>query len=184
MSLLLTPTSESKGCPYKGETYPEGDTWYSSECEQCKCKAGVAFCKKMTCPNPPSQSFATTFQPIETRFNRSFQGRCSWVGIPENECCPVCLGCRTETGEKIKQNETWNKDDCTTCSCGADGEPHCQRHMCQVQCDNPRKVAGQCCPVCDGASFVLSRIFYPCFRRVVVFCARRRVGAVLLKRNE
>uniref|UniRef100_A0A914WMA6 VWFC domain-containing protein n=1 Tax=Plectus sambesii TaxID=2011161 RepID=A0A914WMA6_9BILA len=134
MTLSLTPTSETKGCPYKGETYSEGSTWYSSTCEQCKCKAGVAFCKKMTCSSPPS--------------------RCSWVGIPENECCPVCLGCRTDTGEKIKQNDTWQKDDCTSCSCGPDGEPHCQRHMCQVQCDNPRKVPGQCCPVCDEPTIV------------------------------
>src|SRR5689334_23281204 len=101
MAVLLTPTSEAKGCPYKGETYPEGDTWYSSTCEQCKCKAGVAFCKKMTCPNPPSQSFSKQINSPRANsffYRDPFEGRCSWVGLPENECCPVCLGCQTETG--------------------------------------------------------------------------------------
>jgi len=125
-----TSTPAQKICPYNGRMYREGEIWYSTTCEQCKCKAGVAFCMKMQCPAPPQH--------------------CSWIGIADGDCCPICLGCKTDTGMRLHHNDTWNKDECTSCVCSSDGEPLCQRHMCQVQCDNPRKVVGQCCPVCDG----------------------------------
>ncbi|VDK24891.1 unnamed protein product [Anisakis simplex] len=83
---------EIKRCPYGNKTYEDGEQWHTSSCEQCKCKGGIAFCSKMTCANPPTH--------------------CTWVAIPENECCPICLGCQTD-GEKRKKNETWQKDDCT-----------------------------------------------------------------------
>lgn len=26
---------------------------------------------------------------------------CSWVDVPEGECCPLCMGCITEAGKKV-----------------------------------------------------------------------------------
>ncbi|VDN53420.1 unnamed protein product [Dracunculus medinensis] len=88
------------------------------------------------------------------------KSHCTWVGIPENECCPVCLGCQTD-GEKRKKNETWQKDDCTSCTCGSDGTQYCQKHMCQVECDRPRKIPGQCCPVCDEPTIIINPAICP-----------------------
>lgn len=47
-----------------------------------------------------------------------------------------------------------------SCSCAAEGVHHCQKHMCQVDCDNPKKVPGQCCPVCDGMHLHNNHYFY------------------------
>ncbi|MFH4974983.1 hypothetical protein AB6A40_001692 [Gnathostoma spinigerum] len=124
-------SKEAKKCPYKGKMYDDGEVWHSNSCEQCKCKGGIALCSKMTCAYPPAQ--------------------CTWVSVPEHECCPVCFGCLVD-GVRRTVNESWQKDDCTSCSCGPDGVHFCQKHMCQVHCDHPRKVPGQCCPICDGLS--------------------------------
>ncbi|EFX86679.1 hypothetical protein DAPPUDRAFT_313009 [Daphnia pulex] len=45
-------------------------------------------------------------------------------------------------------NETWMEDDCTTCIC-RDGQSKCQASFCRTPCLQPRKVPGECCPVCD-----------------------------------
>uniref|UniRef100_A0A915AQ40 Cysteine-rich motor neuron 1 protein n=1 Tax=Parascaris univalens TaxID=6257 RepID=A0A915AQ40_PARUN len=141
--------ADAKRCPYADKMYDDGDTWHSNSCEQCKCRGGIALCSKMTCANPPSH--------------------CTWVAIPENECCPVCVGCQMD-GEKRKRNETWHKDDCTSCSCGADGVHYCQKHMCQVECDNPRKVAGQCCPVCDEPTIIVNAAVCPSVEHCPLRC--------------
>ncbi|KAK6109255.1 von Willebrand factor type C domain family protein [Brugia pahangi] len=138
-----------KRCPYNGEIYDDGERWHTGSCEQCKCKSGIALCSKMTCASPPSH--------------------CTWVAIPENECCPVCLGCQTD-GKKHKRNETWQKDDCTTCSCGPDGVHYCQKHMCQVECDNPRKIPGQCCPICDEPTIIVNPAICPSLEHCPLRC--------------
>uniref|UniRef100_A0A0K0FAQ3 Cysteine-rich motor neuron 1 protein (inferred by orthology to a human protein) n=1 Tax=Strongyloides venezuelensis TaxID=75913 RepID=A0A0K0FAQ3_STRVS len=116
-------------CHYNGIIYKEGQKWYENSCQNCECKNGVVLCKKMDCDKPPSD--------------------CTWVGVLNDECCPVCLGCKTDDGQYYSKNETWKKDDCTTCTCGIDGKNYCQTTTCIKQCDNPKKVDGECCPVCD-----------------------------------
>ncbi|GMS80398.1 hypothetical protein PENTCL1PPCAC_2573 [Pristionchus entomophagus] len=122
-------TTLMKGCVRAGVKYKDGDEWHEGSCETCRCKRGVAACSKQSCPKPPPQ--------------------CSWIVLPEGECCPVCYGCQTERLEKKRMNETWQRDDCTTCTCSSNGESMCEKHMCRSDCENPRKVEGQCCPVCD-----------------------------------
>ena len=36
-----------------------------------------------------------------------------------------------------------------TCYCES-GQVYCQAQMCATHCTHPKKVPGQCCPVCDG----------------------------------
>ncbi|MCP9260814.1 Cysteine-rich motor neuron 1 protein [Dirofilaria immitis] len=132
----------NKRCPYNGEIYNDGEQWHTNSCEQCKCKGGIALCSKMTCASPPSH--------------------CTWVAIPENECCPVCLGCQAD-GEKHKRNEI-------CCSCGPDGVHYCQKHMCQVECDNPRKIPGQCCPICDEPIVIVNPAICPSLEHCPLRC--------------
>lgn len=61
----------------------------------------------------------------------------------------LILGCESESGEFYNHTEEWHRDDCTLCRCDS-GKTWCQSQMCSVHCDNPRKIPGQCCPVCDG----------------------------------
>lgn len=37
-----------------------------------------------------------------------------------------------------------------SCTCDDSFKPSCQKTMCKVECDNPKKIDGQCCPACDG----------------------------------
>ncbi|CAJ0568948.1 unnamed protein product, partial [Mesorhabditis spiculigera] len=149
-----------KNCTWNEREYVDGQEWHSSQCEICKCKKGVAQCSKMTCPKPPS--------------------RCTWVGVPAGECCPVCLGCQSERGgqlEKKKMKDEWAKDDCTTCTCSEEGENQCVRAMCSVHCENPRKVEGQCCPVCDEPTILTLPTTCPAIDHCPLRCANG------LKRN-
>ncbi|VDD92582.1 unnamed protein product, partial [Enterobius vermicularis] len=141
--------ADAKKCPHGGKTHENGEIWQSSSCKQCKCKEGIALCSEMSCPNPPPD--------------------CTWVEVPEGECCPVCMGCEAD-GIKRKRNETWQKDDCTSCSCAAEGVHHCQKHMCQVDCDNPKKVPGQCCPVCDAPLFMANPLTCPAMEHCPLRC--------------
>uniref|UniRef100_A0A0K0DIM3 VWFC domain-containing protein n=1 Tax=Angiostrongylus cantonensis TaxID=6313 RepID=A0A0K0DIM3_ANGCA len=131
-------------------TYSDGQEWHTSSCEVCRCKKGVAVCSKMTCPKTPAQ--------------------CSWIVIPEGECCPICVGCQTEKLEKKMKNETWQKDDCTTCTCSESGTSICVKHMCRTECDNPRKVEGQCCPVCDEPLLLTMPVACPSIEHCPLRC--------------
>lgn len=125
-----------------------GDTWRPSACIECRCKDGVSACRKMECAS----------------------STCTRMILPEGECCPVCVGkqnfshiafgnglrskalagCTTEDGEAHNVTDEWQKDDCTTCACDANGQVLCQKQLCKVECDHPVKVPGECCPKCDS----------------------------------
>ncbi|CAI5450968.1 unnamed protein product [Caenorhabditis angaria] len=131
--------------------YTEGDKWHNSSCESCSCKKGVVMCSKMACSNVSPE--------------------CTWVGIPEGECCPICLGCQTDSLEKKKRNETWQSDDCTECVCSKEGAHVCTKHMCKTDCENPRKIQGQCCPVCDEPTIVRPPATCPSLEHCSLRCA-------------
>ncbi|KAK6022528.1 antistasin family protein [Ostertagia ostertagi] len=106
-------------------------------------------------------------------FNTFFafpRAQCSWIVIPDGECCPVCVGCQTEKLEKKRKNESWQKDDCTTCTCSEDGTPVCEKHMCSTECENPRKVEGQCCPVCDEPLLLTMPVACPSIEHCPLRC--------------
>ncbi|XP_052122287.1 cysteine-rich motor neuron 1 protein [Frankliniella occidentalis] len=62
-------------------------------------------------------------------------------------------GC-VHQGRFYAPDARWTEDNgCLSCSCQG-GQARCQAFMCQVTCDNPRRVPGECCPACDGQSVV------------------------------
>ncbi|KAJ1359518.1 hypothetical protein KIN20_018276 [Parelaphostrongylus tenuis] len=68
------------------------------------------------------------------------------------------------------KNETWQKDDCTTCTCSDSGTPICVKHMCRTECENPRKVEGQCCPVCDEPLLLTMPVACPSIEHCPLRC--------------
>lgn len=119
-------------CFVNGVYYHDGEQWNinDSSCETCLCTNGVKLCRKMEC------------QPVTEH--------CTWIGITDGNCCPICLGCKEDDGRQYSIGEDWIKDDCTNCTCDESFKSSCQRSLCSLSCENPRKVKGQCCPVCDG----------------------------------
>ncbi|KAK6181353.1 hypothetical protein SNE40_009225 [Patella caerulea] len=118
-------------CYYEGEDYKDGQSWQLDKCTTCTCKDGLTFCKTKTC-------------------NETL---CGWMVIPDGECCPVCRGCVSESGQLYNNTEVWKENSCVSCHCDM-GQVLCQAEMCAVQCSYPRQVAGQCCPVCDDDSLI------------------------------
>ena len=58
-------------------------------------------------------------------------------------------GCVSSEFEHYYNGESWDENNsCTKCKC-VDGRRHCTAEACARNCLNPRKVDGQCCPVCD-----------------------------------
>lgn len=114
-------------CQYNGIEYVEGDTWKVNKCTSCTCKGNVTSCSSVQC---------------------NVTSHCKRMEVPEGECCEVCTGCMSSSGAAYDNGETWQENDCTTCSC-IEGVARCQAELCAVQCTNPRMVSGQCCPHCD-----------------------------------
>lgn len=127
------------------------EIWHVSDCESCQCLRGVSVCNKMTCPKVNQE--------------------CTWIGIPTGECCPVCLGCQTDNQTKLERGDTWQKDDCTSCTCSELGAHMCEKYMCKTDCENPRKVEGQCCPVCDEPTIIRPPATCPSLELCSLRCA-------------
>ncbi|KAK0410682.1 hypothetical protein QR680_005271 [Steinernema hermaphroditum] len=121
-------------CHHSGKLYDDGDTWHPTNCRICECRKGIAACRDQHCPNVPKT--------------------CRWTEKLDNDCCPVCRGCKSDDNSTHEINETWQKDKCTTCTCGEDGREHCQTSICVKTCANPRPVEGQCCDVCDEPTVI------------------------------
>lgn len=119
-------SNKSESCYSDGRTYAHNSEWKLDNCTKCKCDNRLIYCETQTCNSP----------------------QCSWMKTPEGECCPVCKGCMAN-GNLYKNNESWKEDDCVTCRCN-EGIVECQTAMCSVPCLNPRRVPGQCCPVCES----------------------------------
>lgn len=58
-------------------------------------------------------------------------------------------GCVSMSGAMYNNSEEWHEDACTMCRCDA-GQVSCQAASCQVKCQHPVYVPGQCCPTCQG----------------------------------
>ncbi|UMM35471.1 hypothetical protein L5515_008075 [Caenorhabditis briggsae] len=110
---------ESKAtCKHNNIERQPMETWHANDCETCQCLRGVSVCSKMACPKVNQE--------------------CTWIGIPTGECCPVCLGCQTENQTKLERGDTWQKDDCTSCTCSELGAHMCEKYMCKTDfCDEP-----------------------------------------------
>uniref|UniRef100_A0A1I7XIT9 Cysteine-rich motor neuron 1 protein n=1 Tax=Heterorhabditis bacteriophora TaxID=37862 RepID=A0A1I7XIT9_HETBA len=125
--------------------------------DRCRCRAAV--CRPAVCPEGKKLKIIRKGNGNPGKCCDEWEceddpqsltpGRCTWIVIPDGECCPICVGCQTERLEKKKKHEIWQKDDCTTCTCSEEGTHVCEKHMCRTECENSRKVNGQCCPVCD-----------------------------------
>ncbi|XP_055329198.1 cysteine-rich motor neuron 1 protein-like isoform X2 [Paramacrobiotus metropolitanus] len=120
-------------CLYDNEEYMDGENWTDGDCIKCQCKGGIAFCSHEQCPRLHCD------QPI----------------LKKGTCCPSCDGCVTAAGVTHKEFDVWKEDDCVHCSC-ENGQIRCRIEDCQANCRNPKKIDGQCCPVCDNddVSFV------------------------------
>ena len=61
-------------CVREDRVYKNGEQWQKDRCTTCTCKNGLMFCRAMahSCPVPVDS--------------------CSWMVVPEGECCPVCKG--------------------------------------------------------------------------------------------
>ncbi|KAJ8309124.1 hypothetical protein KUTeg_013998 [Tegillarca granosa] len=125
---LITDFLETNlNCEYNGEIYKDGETWKLDECRICTCNRGLKFCKTETCNNI---------------------SLCPYMEIPDGACCHVCKGCITDSKKIYNNSDVWKEGDCTTCHC-IGGEIQCKSQHCATKCLNPRRVPGQCCPICD-----------------------------------
>ncbi|XP_019642390.1 PREDICTED: kielin/chordin-like protein isoform X9 [Branchiostoma belcheri] len=102
-------------------------------------------------------------ESVDTDVLQTITGSADRVFVGDNPCrvaysilanlCAAAApaGC-LYNGAIIPVGEEYKPDDCTTCTCEDAGEePACVLYACAPPpCDNPVKVAGQCCPVCDA----------------------------------
>lgn len=95
-------------CLHEGKSYLKGETWQTDACQICSCNGDVALCKKIQCPVISSKFFL-----YQLNFKIYFLDSCNWVGVPDGECCPVCLGCKDDYGRHKQVGEFWIQDDCT-----------------------------------------------------------------------
>lgn len=143
-------TSKAK-CYYNGVERQPMEVWHANDCDTCQCIKGVSICDKGDCPKVNQE--------------------CTWIGIPTGECCPICLGCQTDNQTKLERGATWQKDDCTSCTCSELGAHMCEKYMCKTDCENPRKVEGQCCPVCDEPTIIRPPATCPSLELCSLRCA-------------
>ncbi|KAL5009108.1 hypothetical protein ScPMuIL_014689, partial [Solemya velum] len=120
----------SVNCSYNEIEYQSNQSWNLDKCTTCTCHEGLTFCKAQNC-------------------NATI---CSWMVIPEGECCPVCKGCMSDSGKLYNNSDIWKENNnCVTCRCD-NGQVQCQAEMCSSHCPNPRQIPGRCCPICDESA--------------------------------
>lgn len=141
-------------CSHDSVVRKDGDSWQLDPCTTCTCKNGLTFCRAASCEETV---------------------HCSWMGVPEGECCPVCRGCIADDGELYKNGESWvSKDGCVMCHCD-EGHVYCQAEMCVIRCTHPRKLPGICCPVCDEETLVTVPPHCPPVNDCSLLCPNGRV---------
>ncbi|CAD5224120.1 unnamed protein product [Bursaphelenchus okinawaensis] len=112
-------------CTHDGRQYLSGEQWNLPNCRTCWCDSGVSLCKTLECP--------------------VIAEHCTWIEIPDGECCPQCQGCTDEFG-RHNIFDVWIKDDCTNCTCGDNFKTECVKPLCK--CGESTK-PGKCCTECE-----------------------------------
>lgn len=124
-----------------GQNYLVGQSWQLDQCTTCYCgKSGKAACALQMCERDP---------------------KCKDLLMDINQCCPKCRDAEvvkstskcfdTVTQNYYREAELWQRDECTSCTCGNDRKPVCTHTACPpVFCELPMKIEGRCCPVCPS----------------------------------
>ncbi|CAH1261779.1 KCP [Branchiostoma lanceolatum] len=118
------------GCRHGDGIVPSGASFKPNPCSSCSCRGGGMGCGGFRCAPPPCDNPVT---------------------LP-GECCPICpdVGCEHADGI-ILAGEDYKVDDCSGCSCSAQGQRSCYGAGCgSLRCDVQVHVAGECCPVCEA----------------------------------
>lgn len=112
--------------------------------------------------SPPNMVRASVVLPVSVIANDLINCHKDWFGVN------ICFSDKNTTGVVTAktvchapgsgyhyvEGETWDLDSCTKCTC------HVGHVLCQVQkcpptpCISPKRLVGQCCPVCEGSSLI------------------------------
>ncbi|TRY92217.1 hypothetical protein DNTS_023794 [Danionella cerebrum] len=130
---------DAPSCSFEGEDHPHGSQWTPryNQCFSCTCQKKTVICDPVVCPLLS----------------------CPHTTQPEDQCCPVCLGCYFEGDQKMHApGTTWHPFvppfgfiKCAVCTCkGSTGEVHCEKLTCPpLSCSRPiRRSPSDCCKVC------------------------------------
>ncbi|XP_070804020.1 kielin/chordin-like protein [Pituophis catenifer annectens] len=122
---------ECGGCRYKGHLLKDRDGFLEDPCTHCTCEAGTVRCQVTECPQLLCQDRYT----------------------PPGQCCPDCRQACELDGRPVQPGqEATSADGCQRCSC-SDGKLLCSQIPCpELDCSNPEKVPGECCPRCQGCA--------------------------------
>ncbi|GCC17375.1 hypothetical protein chiPu_0020546 [Chiloscyllium punctatum] len=113
--------------------YENRETFFppSNRCKRCSCLDGSVLCLDVVCP------------PVT----------CSEPVTKAKACCPECPVC-IHHGKQYEGGSHWVSavNPCHTCTCTW-GEVTCLEPECDVTCQHPAQIPGQCCPVCRDCYF-------------------------------
>ncbi|XP_056138469.1 kielin/chordin-like protein [Lampris incognitus] len=117
-------------CTFENRVFVDGEAFPNpvSSCEECVCVGGRVDCRPSQCPRP--------------NCNAPLPGTC---------CQTNCNGC-SYAGKDYPNGEEFPHptDACRTCNC-INGNVHCLKKRCPpLQCSNPSRLPGECCPQCPA----------------------------------
>ncbi|XP_074662900.1 kielin/chordin-like protein [Tubulanus polymorphus] len=136
------------GCLYDDRIYMNDEIFKpnpSDPCMQCRCRRGDVTCDSVQCR-------AECSHPVDKRID---------------ECCLTCDDCKYEGAiYENEQNFLPNADKpCFQCKC-ENGSVLCSNVLCDIECNSPVNVDGECCPQCKdclhmGTRYSNLQTFYP-----------------------
>nr|XP_002129323.4 kielin/chordin-like protein [Ciona intestinalis] len=132
------PTTEVNNCIYDGVDYnqPSPHNIWENGCNICRCENNTQECSKVC------------------RLEQSScgDGEILMNDLTSDECCECVAQVCEVDGVYKKFGESWNVDDCVTCSCvDFTTGVHCESRECNATCDVTQTlelVEGECCPKC------------------------------------